>query len=140
MFTIVLTNENALRVENDDRRTVFLDVSPARKGDLKYFGKLGRAMEYPRAGEVFYAYLQAIAKAYPKFNGNPPSMTASKQEHIVSTLPSLFQFIKDRCLSKYTILKLNLPVQEFYIKYTEYCEGKGIKPLSKVVTVSQEHY
>ena len=40
MNTIVLTNENVLRVENDDRRTVFLDVSPARKGDLQYFKNL----------------------------------------------------------------------------------------------------
>ena len=60
-------------------------------------------------------------------------MIASKQEHIVSTLPPLFQFMKDRCLSKYTILKPNLPVQEFYTKYTEYCEGKGIKPLAIAV-------
>ncbi|UZO16790.1 uncharacterized protein OCT59_008166 [Rhizophagus irregularis] len=55
MSTIVLTNENALRVENDDRRTVFLDVSLSRKGDLNYFKKLGDAMKYPGAGEVFYA-------------------------------------------------------------------------------------
>jgi len=64
MSTIVLTNENALQVENDDRRTVFLDVSPAWKGDMKYFGKLGTAIKYPRVSEVFYAYLQTIAKAY----------------------------------------------------------------------------
>src|SRR5436190_21071628 len=96
---------------------------------MKYFGKLETAIKYIRVGEVFYAYLQAIAKAYPEFDGNPPPMTASKQEHIVSTLSPLFQFMKDRCLSKYTILKPNLPVQEFYTKYTEYCKGKGIKPL-----------
>src|SRR5438445_5054355 len=71
MSTIVLTNENALRVENDNRRTVFLDISSARKGDIKYFGKLRTAMKYP-IGEVFYAYLQTIAKVYPEFNGNPP--------------------------------------------------------------------
>ena len=78
MFTIILTNENAFRVENDDRRTVFLDGSPARKEGMKYFGKLETAMKYPKVGEVFYAYLQAIAKAYPEFNENPPSMTVSK--------------------------------------------------------------
>ena len=38
--TIVLTNENAFRVENDARRTVFLDVSSARKGDMKYLESL----------------------------------------------------------------------------------------------------
>ncbi|CAB4405709.1 unnamed protein product [Rhizophagus irregularis] len=90
MFTIVLTNENALRVENDDRRTVFLDVSPSRKGDLNYFKKLGDAMKFPGASEAFYAYLRAIADAYPDFNGNPPPMTASKQDHIISTLPPYF--------------------------------------------------
>ncbi|CAB4430259.1 unnamed protein product [Rhizophagus irregularis] len=131
MSTIVLTNENALRVENDDRRTVFLDVSPSRKGDLNYFKKLGDAMKYPGASEAFYAYLRAIADAYPDFNGNPPPMTASKQDHIISTLPPLFQFIKDT----YLIVKnhmTDLPVQEFYRVYTSYCETHCITPLSKI--------
>ncbi|CAB4405707.1 unnamed protein product [Rhizophagus irregularis] len=111
MFTIVLTNENALRVENDDRRTVFLDVSPSRKGDLNYFKKLGDAMKFPGASEAFYAYLRAIADAYPDFNGNPPPMTASKQDHIISTLPPYFKF---------------------YRVYTSYCETHCITPLSKI--------
>ncbi|GET66181.1 highly derived D5-like helicase-primase [Rhizophagus irregularis DAOM 181602=DAOM 197198] len=131
MSTIVLTNENALRVENDDRRTVFLDVSPSRKGDLNYFKKLGDAMKYPGASEAFYAYLRAIADAYPDFNGNPPPMTTSKQEHIISTLPPLFQFIKDT----YLVVKnhiTDLPVQEFYRVYTSYCETHCISPLSKI--------
>ncbi|EXX79175.1 hypothetical protein RIR_jg2448.t1 [Rhizophagus irregularis DAOM 181602=DAOM 197198] len=51
MSTIILINENALRVENDDRRTVFLDVSPSRKGDLNYFKKLGNAMKYLGASQ-----------------------------------------------------------------------------------------
>ncbi|UZO11273.1 uncharacterized protein OCT59_002844 [Rhizophagus irregularis] len=129
--TIVLTNENALRVENDDRRTVFLDVSPSRKGDLNYFKKLSDAMKYPGASEAFYAYLRAIADAYPDFNGNPPPMTTSKQDHIISTLPPLFQFIKDT----YLIVKnhiTDLPVQEFYRVYTSYCETHCILPLSKI--------
>ncbi|PKY37137.1 hypothetical protein RhiirB3_461549 [Rhizophagus irregularis] len=111
--TIVLTNENAFRVKNDDRHTVFLDVSPSCKGDLEYFKKLGDAMKYLGASEAFYAYLRAIADAYPDFNGNPPPMTTSKQDHIISTLPPLFQFIKDT----YLIVKNHindLPVQEFY--------------------------
>jgi hypothetical protein len=83
MSTIILTNENALRVENDDRRTVFLDVSPARKGDLQYFKKLGNAIKYPEVKEAFYSYLRAIAEAYPDFDSNPPPMTESKQEHIM---------------------------------------------------------
>ncbi|CAB4445268.1 unnamed protein product [Rhizophagus irregularis] len=131
MSTIVLTNENALRVENDDRRTVFLDVSPSCKGDLNYFKKLGDAMKNPSASEAFYAYLKVIADAYPDFNGNPPPMTASKQDHIISTLPPLFQFIKDT----YLVMKnhmTDLPVQEFYRIYTSYCETHCISPLSKI--------
>ncbi|GET56714.1 hypothetical protein GLOIN_2v1880406 [Rhizophagus irregularis DAOM 181602=DAOM 197198] len=118
-------------VDNDDRRTVFLDVSPSRKGDLNYFKKLGDAMKYPGASEAFYAYLRAIANTYSDFNGNPPPMTTSKQEHIISTLPPLFQFIKDT----YLIVKnymTDLPVQEFYRVYTSYCETRGITPLSKI--------
>ncbi|UZO22688.1 uncharacterized protein OCT59_015044 [Rhizophagus irregularis] len=90
MSTIVLTNENALRVENDNRRTVFLDVSPSRKGDLNYFKKLSDAMKYPSASKAFYAYLRAIADAYPDFNGNPPPMTTNPQTgtyHLDSSTP-----------------------------------------------------
>ncbi|RGB23843.1 hypothetical protein C1646_773930 [Rhizophagus diaphanus] len=58
MSTIVLTNENALQVENDDRRTVFLDVSLIQKGNLEYFKKLGNAIKYPNVSEAFYAYLR----------------------------------------------------------------------------------
>ena len=43
--TIVLTNENTLQVENDDRRTVFLDVFLAHKEDMTYFRKLGIVMK-----------------------------------------------------------------------------------------------
>ncbi|UZO00541.1 uncharacterized protein OCT59_011664 [Rhizophagus irregularis] len=63
--------------------------------------------------------------------GNPPPMTTSKQDHIISTLPPLFQFIKDT----YLIVKnhiTDLPVQEFYRVYTSYCETHCISPLSKI--------
>jgi phage/plasmid-associated DNA primase len=131
MSTIVLTNENALRVENDDRRIVFLDVSPVRKGDLQYFKKLGNAIKYPEVREAFYAYLRAIAKAYPDFDGNPPPMTESKQKHIMSTLQPLFQFIKDRYVVAENLI-YKLPVQQFYERYTDYCDARHISPLSKI--------
>jgi hypothetical protein len=132
MSTIVLTNENALRVENDDRRTVFLDVSPARKGDLEYFKKLGTIMKRPEVGKAFYAYLQTIAKACPDFDGNPPPMTISKQEHIVATLPPLFQFIKENFIAISISVK-SVPVERFYNLYKNYCNDNGITPLAKVV-------
>ncbi|RGB24239.1 hypothetical protein C1646_773367 [Rhizophagus diaphanus] len=113
--TIVLTNENALRVENDDRRTVFLD------GNLKYFKKLGNAMKYPGVSEAFYTYLRVIADAHPDFNGNSPSMTTSKQEHIISTLSPLFQFIKDSYLISGNII-YDLSIQEFYNTYVSSCD------------------
>jgi hypothetical protein len=140
MSTIVLTNENALRVENDDRRTVFLDISPAHKGDLQYFKKLGNAIKYPEVGKAFYSYLRTIAEAYPDFDGNPPSMIESKQEHIMSTLQPLFQFIKDRYAVAENLI-YELPVQQFYENYVSYCDGHHILPLSKVAvarTLSNE--
>src|SRR3954453_7667094 len=119
----------------------FLDVSPARKGDSEYFRKLGNAMKNPRIGKAFNAYLYDIAKAYPEFDGNSPPMTTSKQEHIVSTLSPLFQIIKEKYLASDKIILPNLPVQEFYNAYTNYCENRNISPLAKVVvarTLSNE--
>ncbi|RGB21757.1 hypothetical protein C1646_784951 [Rhizophagus diaphanus] len=103
MSTIVLTNENALRVENNDRRTVFLDVLPIQKRNLEYFKKLSNAIKYPDVSKAFYAYLRVIADTHSDFNGNPPPITTSKQEHIISTLPPLFQFIKDSYLIEETV-------------------------------------
>ncbi|GBB96320.1 hypothetical protein RclHR1_27240005 [Rhizophagus clarus] len=141
MFTIVFTNENVLRVENDDRRTVFLDISPARKGDKQYFKQLNNAIKYPGVGEAFYAYLKVIADKYPDFDGNPPPITVSKQEHIVSTLPPLFQFIKETYIAKTNYITTCLPVHILYVAYMSYCENRRITPLSKVVvakTLSSE--
>src|ERR1700722_5103009 len=104
------------------------DISPAHKGDLKYFRKLGVIMKHSEISKEVYAYLQVIAKDYPDFDGNPPSMTTSKQEHIISTLSPLFQFIKDCCFSNNSIFRPDLSVQEFYSKYSTYCEVNKIKP------------
>ncbi|PKK60744.1 hypothetical protein RhiirC2_792880 [Rhizophagus irregularis] len=131
MSTIVLTNENALQVENDDRRTVFLDVSPIQKVNLKYFKKLGNAMKYLGVSKAFYAYLRVIADTHPDFNGNPSPMTTFKQEHIISTLPLLFQFIKDSYLISGNII-YDLSIQEFYNIYVNSCDIHHITPLSKI--------
>ncbi|GBB93907.1 hypothetical protein RclHR1_22500004 [Rhizophagus clarus] len=120
---------------------IILDVSPARKGDKQYFKQLNNAMKYPGVGEAFYAYLKVIADKYPDFNGNPPPMTASKQEHIVSTLPPLFQFIKETYIAETDYMTTCLPVHILYATYTSYCENRRITPLSKVVvarTLSSE--
>ncbi|GBB96730.1 hypothetical protein RclHR1_28160001 [Rhizophagus clarus] len=104
-------------------------------------GKLGDAMKYPRVGEVFYAYLKVIADKYPDFNGNPPPMTASKQEHIVSTLLLLFQFIKETYIINDDYTTICLSVHILYAIYTSYCISRNITPLSKVVvarTLSSE--
>ncbi|UZO29849.1 uncharacterized protein OCT59_023303 [Rhizophagus irregularis] len=62
--TIVFTNENALRVENDDRRTVFLDMSPSRKENLKYFKKLSDVIKCPGKSPLkTHDYLQDLPPA-----------------------------------------------------------------------------
>ncbi|GBC09249.1 hypothetical protein RclHR1_08710001 [Rhizophagus clarus] len=119
-----------------------LDILPTRKGDKQYFKQLNNAMKYPRVGKAFYAYLKAIADKYPDFDGNPPPMIVSKQEHIVSTLPPLFQFIKETYIAKTDYITTCLPVHSIlYVTYTSYCENRRITPLSKVVvarTLSSE--
>jgi hypothetical protein len=117
-----------------------LDVSPARKGDLQYFKKLGNVIKYPEVREAFYAYLRAITDTYPDFDGNSPLMTEFKQEHIISTLQPLFQFIKD-CYIVAKNLMYELPVKQFYDNYVSYCDGHHFLPLSKVAvarTLSNE--
>ncbi|CAB4437537.1 unnamed protein product [Rhizophagus irregularis] len=122
---------NSLYRSLKDKAHSILGCVTIPQGRPGIFQKLGNAMKYPGVGEAFYAYLRAIADAYPDFNGNPSPMTASKQDHIISTLPPLFQFIKDT----YLVVKnhmTDLPVQEFYRVYTSYCETHCISPLSKI--------
>ncbi|UZO15181.1 uncharacterized protein OCT59_006614 [Rhizophagus irregularis] len=47
-----------------------------------------------------YRYLVEPLRRLPRLQWNPPPMTTSKQDHIISTLPPLFQFIKDTYLIK----------------------------------------
>ncbi|GBB92563.1 hypothetical protein RclHR1_20240001 [Rhizophagus clarus] len=68
-------------------------------------------------------------------------MTTSKQEHIISTLPPLFQFIKEAYIAKADYTTTRLPVHILYTIYTSYCVSKNITPLFKVVvtrTLSNE--
>ncbi|GBC00629.1 hypothetical protein RclHR1_39170001 [Rhizophagus clarus] len=111
------------------------------KKDLQYFKQLGDAIKYPEVDEIFYAYLKVIADKYPDFNSNPPPMTASKQEHIISTLSPLFQFIKKTYIVNADYTTTCLPVHILYATYTSYCISRNITSLSKVVvarTLSSE--
>ncbi|RGB41576.1 hypothetical protein C1646_810619 [Rhizophagus diaphanus] len=88
-------------------------------------------MKYLGVSEAFYAYLRVIADAHSDFNGNPSPMTTSKQEHIISTLPPLFQFIKNSYLISGNII-YDLSIQEFYNTYVSRCDIHYIMPLSKI--------
>ncbi|UZO26399.1 uncharacterized protein OCT59_018626 [Rhizophagus irregularis] len=54
-------------VDNDDRRTVFLDVSPSRKGDLNYFKKLSDAMKYPVKNHITDLPVQEFYRVYTSY-------------------------------------------------------------------------
>jgi hypothetical protein len=61
----VNTNWNAIRIDINDRRWVFLDISDERVEDHEYFDDLGEYIEEPEVGEAFFAYMCERARAKP---------------------------------------------------------------------------
>jgi hypothetical protein len=80
---IVNTNRNAVRIDTNDRRWVFLDISDERVEDHEYFDDLGEYIEEPEVGEAFFAYMCERARAKPdwvKKQAKKIPKTDTKQE------------------------------------------------------------
>ena len=94
---IVNTNRNAVRIDTNDRRWVFLDISDEWVEDHEYFDDLGECIEEPGVGEAFFAYMCERARAKPDLvikQAKKIPKTDTKQEQIVRNLDSLYVFIK----------------------------------------------
>lgn len=123
---IVNTNRNAVRIDTNDRRWVFLDVSDERVGDHEYFDDLGECLEKPEVAEAFFAYMCERARIKPdwvKKQAKKIPRTDTKQEQIVRNLDSLYIYIKERYI-KYQH-GLDTSQSEFYKQYTAMYENRA---------------
>ncbi len=115
---ILMSNNNALRIDVDDRRTVMPDISNKYKGNHEYFDDLAQYVSDMAVGEAFYFDCLAHAQANPKFNEKIIPHTQNKQDLIVDNLHTLYDFIKFEFIKKG--LGINCTFSEFYAKYITY--------------------
>jgi hypothetical protein len=121
---MILSNNNAIRLDTADRRYFIPDISLEYIGNHEYFDKLSEAMEKDGVGEAFFAYMKEIAGQ--KFKENKIPKTAAKQDQIIESLHSIHIFIKE------DYLRAGQGIDEqFSSFYGKYCMRRE-KPSSKI--------
>lgn len=129
---ILSTNNNAIKLEIDDRRFLVADVSHSKVGNVKYFDELGSYTENDEVGEAFYWFCKKHAEENINFKEQVMPKTQAKIDQIIDNLPALYQFIK----SCYVLRKrpINKKFSVFMTEFINYCikQGKGGKNCSKI--------
>ena len=115
MSIAVLSNRNALKFENSDRRWAMLDISESRIGDEAYFRSLAAA-NTREVGLAFFHFLLGVDLREHK-DLRPPE-TEARAEKQAETIPHVFQFLKERYLSHGG----GIPRQKFGALYDSYRE------------------
>lgn len=126
---MMITNNEAMKLENGDRRWAVLDLSSHRIGDVAYFNRLYEAVENDTVGEAFYWYCKEQTKD-KKFNERIIPETQNKKDLIIDNLHSLWTFIKEEYVLHSKALEL--PFKQFFDHYTQYCKTQKLKEISKI--------
>ena len=130
-FSIILSsNNNAIKIEADDRRTVVNDVSHEKVGDFQYFDKLFEATNNDLVGEAFYWYCLEYSNNNTNFKEYPPPFSETKKDLIVENLHSLFIYIKEIFIKNQD--DIDMPFADFYDNYTQYLVQNKFKIISKI--------
>ena len=126
MNIMIFTNNNAVRIESDDRRYFVLDVSNEKVGDVKYFNPLQEYIKNDMVGELFYWECIDYAEKHSDFREQNMPVTQNKYDLINSNLDPLYQFIKENYLKRYTGIacEVSIPFGKFYTEYEIYCANK----------------
>ena len=124
MSLIILTNNNAIRLETANRCYFISNILTEYVRNYKYFDQLSEAMEFDGIGEVFFAYMKEISAV--KFKENKILKTVSKQDQIIESLHSIHMFIKEHYLSAGNGIENSFT--SFYYIYS----ARREKPASKI--------
>lgn len=139
---MINTNHDCIR-EDEGRRVYILDVSPKRKGDLDFFGKIRKDCFNDTVGEAFFCFLCEVdTKGF--YAQNFP-ITQSKLDAYAKRLHPIELFIKDNhILAKKSI---DDSVGHFYNEFKLYCEANTIRNIvskidfnKKMVELGFIHY
>ncbi|AYV85346.1 MAG: highly derived d5-like helicase-primase: PROVISIONAL [Satyrvirus sp.] len=127
---IICTNNNAIKLETDDRRFVINDISHSKVDDHAYFAKLSDEINNEEVGEAFYWYCKEYALKYKDFREFPPPQTQAKRDLIIENLHSLFIYIKDKYIKEKE--DIDIKFTDFYDDYCEFIKNFKIEAPSKI--------
>lgn len=120
LSVILCSNHNAVKIEADDRRTLMLDISNEKIGDLSYFNKLCSKVNNDSVGECFFWDCVDTYNATKDFKEQIIPSTQNKKDVIVDNLHPLYNFIKFKFIKPKK--DINMLFSSFYETYKEYCE------------------
>lgn len=92
---IIDSNEEAIRIENDDRRICALDISNKYKGNNEYFNELGK---YVDNEDVKVAFLRYFLEREADDKVEKPPITETSKSFKMSNLDPLISCIKNNYL------------------------------------------
>ena len=121
---IINTNNDAIRIQTDDRRYACIDVSDKMIGNNKYFTELNNYLNDKEVQEAFYIYCVLNDGEVKDFNPHleiKELETENKKELIIKYLPSYIKYIKDTYISNGKEIKGRFPL--FYKGYVEWHKG-----------------
>ena len=110
---IINSNENAIKLDNSDRRYVCLDISNEMVGNTEYFDKLHGYLNNNGVKKCFYAY--CLKNYNEDFNPRKIPFTETKKDLLNSNLNDIMQFIKDKYLLKKQ--GMDMKFSDFYEKF-----------------------
>lgn len=125
LSVIVISNNNAVKLEPDCRRSLVGDISNELKNNYKYFDELGEYMDDETVQEAFYWYCRENVN--PKFNENRLPVTESKKALVIESLPTTAQFLKTFLIKRESIKG---KFTDFYQDFRSFCKLKVIRDQS----------
>ena len=118
---IVISNNNALKLDVDDRRNLVGDISKEMVGNDDYFDELIKIVDDEKVQEAFYWYCKEHGD--PNFQEKLIPRTEAKKEMIIENLHPVAKYLKYFLTQRISIEE---PFPEFYDGFKRYCSENKI--------------
>jgi hypothetical protein len=128
----VITNLNALSLEQDDRRFFCPDISSKMVGNKEYFKKLAEYTHSEEVSECFYLFCKQSIDTEFYEQHRSPMMTNTKAEIVNENINPVLKYIRDDYVLKGN--KLDIKYSEFFDDYAIWYNNKFHKELPSSVT------
>ena len=130
-FLFTTNNENALRIDSDDRRFVMFRCSGLHTGDRAYFNRLADHLRAPGVDAGFCAYLKKrdLSKYTYDFQAHRP-ITEYYKESQQASVPPVKRYLSALINQSPENSKSPDNAAEFYSHFKKWCDLEGYKHLT----------